>query len=261
MITSLQNPHIKNLTKLQTKARERKKTGLFVLEGQQELSLALQSGYLVQQIFFTNELFDIETIKNHFNKVELIEISQELYAKLAYRKTTEGVLAVAERQEHQLNILKLSKNPFILIAESPEKPGNIGALLRTADAVGVEAVIIANPTTELYNPNTIRSSVGTLFTNQIAEATSEEVISFLKERQINCYTAMLDEQSDNYLTPDYLKASAIVVGTEATGLSTIWHKGTCHKIAIPMYGQIDSMNVSVAAGILLYEVRRQRSKK
>lgn len=258
IISSIHNPLIKQIIKLQTKARERKKTGLFVLEGQRELSLAIQAGYHMQQIFYTSELFDIETLKNDIDTVDVFEIETDLYAKLAYRKTTEGVLVVAKNKEHKLDTLKFSDNPFILIAESPEKPGNIGALLRTADAVGIDAVIIANPTTELYNPNTIRSSVGTIFTNQIAEASSEEVIAFLQKNQINCFTAMLEEESENYLIPDYTKPCAIVVGTEATGLSKIWQDISCKKIAIPMHGQIDSMNVSVSAGILLYEVRRQR---
>lgn len=258
MISSNSNKNIKRLLKLQSKARERKKTGLFVLEGQRELSLAFQAGYHIQQIFYTSELFDIETIKDQIDKAVIFEIESALYAKIAYRKTTEGILAIASSKEHKLDKLTLSENPFILVVESPEKPGNMGALLRTADAVGVDAVIIANPTTELYNPNTIRSSVGTIFTNQIAEASSEEVIAFLEKNKINCFTAMLDKESKNYLTPDYSEACAIVVGTESTGLSEFWQDKSCQKIAIPMHGQIDSMNVSVSAGILLYEVRRQR---
>ena len=158
----------------------------------------------------------------------------------------------------ELNELNIkSENPLILIAEAPEKPGNIGALLRTADAANVDAVIIANPKTDLYNPNIIRSSVGCVFTNQVATGSTEDIISFLKKNNINIYCAAL-QASENYHTKDYTKPTAIVVGTEATGLSNEWLKHSTQNIIIPMQGAIDSMNVSVAAAIVIFEAKRQR---
>ena len=151
-----------------------------------------------------------------------------------------------------------NKNPLILVAEAPEKPGNIGALLRTADATNLDAVIIANPRTDLYNPNIIRSSVGCVFTNQVATGTTEEVISFLKKKGINFYCAAL-QASVNYHTVDYSSPTAIVVGTESTGLSQEWLENSTQNIIIPMEGEIDSMNVSVSAAILIFEAKRQRN--
>ena len=141
--------------------------------------------------------------------------------------------------------------------EAPEKPGNIGALLRTADAANLDAVIIANPRGDLYNPNIIRSSVGCLFTNNIATGTTSEIIAFLKERKINFYCATL-QNSTGYHTQDYTHPTALVVGTEATGLTQEWRDAATQNIIIPMQGAIDSMNVSVAAAILIFEAKRQR---
>ncbi len=150
-----------------------------------------------------------------------------------------------------------SENPLILIAEAPEKPGNIGALLRTADAANVDAFILANPKTDLYNPNIIRSSVGCVFTNTIATGNTEDIITFLKASNINIYSAILQDAA-YYHQQDFTKASAIVVGTEADGLSQAWRDASTQNIIIPMSGKIDSMNVSVAAGILVFEAKRQR---
>ena len=190
-------------------------------------------------------------------QTELIEISREVYQKLAYRDTTEGIIAVAKSKRLQLGDLQLTDNPLILVAESPEKPGNIGALLRTADAAAVDAVIIADPRGDLYNPNIVRSSVGCLFTNTIATGSTDEVISFLKERNINIYCATLQD-STSYHTQNFTTPTALVVGTEATGLSTAWREASTQNIIIPMSGEIDSMNVSVAAAILIFEAKRQR---
>ena len=150
-----------------------------------------------------------------------------------------------------------TKNPLILIAEAPEKPGNIGAILRTADAAKVDAVFIANPKTDLYNPNIIRSSVGCVFTNQIATGSTSEIIDFLKKNNISIYAAAL-QASKPYHQIDFTQSTAIVVGTEATGLSEEWRESSTQNIIIPMSGEIDSMNVSVAAGILIFEAKRQR---
>jgi len=256
-ITSIQNPFIKSLVILQEKAKARKESGTFLIEGNREISLALKGGYEMETILFLPELISETEAKKLSTNAELIEISKEVYQKLAYRGTTEGILAVAKTKSLRLSDLKLSENPLILVTEAPEKPGNIGALLRTADAANLDSVIIANPKSDLYNPNIVRSSVGCLFTNQIATGTTSEIIAFLKERSINIYCATL-QNSTSYHTQDYTTPTALVVGTEATGLTEDWRNAATQNIIIPMQGEIDSMNVSVAAAILIFEAKRQR---
>ncbi|HRM11873.1 MAG TPA: RNA methyltransferase [Flavobacterium sp.] len=256
-ITSIQNPCIKSLVQLQEKAKARKQSGTFLMEGKREISIAVKGGYEMETLLFLPEICSENEARELSKTAELIEINKEVYQKLAYRDTTEGILAVAKTKPMQLSDLKLSKNPLILIAEAPEKPGNIGALLRTADAANLDAVIIANPKSDLYNPNIVRSSVGCLFTNQIATGTTSEIIGFLKERKINFYCATL-QNSTSYHTQDYTTPTALVVGTEATGLTEQWRKEATQNIIIPMQGEIDSMNVSVAAAILIFEAKRQR---
>lgn len=257
-ITSAQNPYIKSLLLLQEKAKARKQTGTFLIEGKREISLAIKGGYSISTLLFYPELITEKEINNLVQSAtNLIEINKDIFEKLAYRKSTEGVIAVADSKSFSLSDLKLNVNPLILIAEAPEKPGNIGAILRTADAANLDAVIIANPNGDLYNPNIIRSSVGCLFTNQIATGTTTEIISFLKDRNISFYCATL-QNSTPYHTQDYTTPSALVVGTEATGLSEEWREAATQNIIIPMQGEIDSMNVSVAAAILIFEAKRQR---
>jgi len=218
-IDSPQNTVIKQLIQLREKSRIRRKEQRFLIEGVQELKLAL---------------------------------------KLAYRTTTEGVVGLTNFKDTDISSLRLkTENPLILVAEAPEKPGNIGAILRTADAANVDAVIIANPKTDLYNPNVIRSSVGGVFTNTVATGSTSEIIKYLQERKINIYGAIL-QSSTSYIEQNYTKPTAIVVGTEHEGLSEEWRKNTTQNIIIPMEGSIDSMNVSVAVGILIFEAKRQR---
>jgi TrmH family RNA methyltransferase len=257
LIASIQNPFIKSLVLLQEKSKARKQSGTFLIEGKREIEIARKGGYEMETILFLPELISENEAKKLSKTAELIEISKEVYQKLAYRDTTEGILAVAKTKSLQLSDLKLSENPLILVAEAPEKPGNIGALLRTADAANLDAVIIANPKSDLYNPNIVRSSVGCLFTNQIATGTTTEIIAFLKERKINIYCATLQD-STFYHTQDYNSPTALVVGTEATGLTQEWRDAATQNIIIPMQGEIDSMNVSVAAAILIFEAKRQR---
>jgi len=262
-ITSLQNNKIKFLTQIKEKSRIRKKEGCFIIEGKREINLALKGEYTITQLYYCSSIISYDDVLSIIsyckNKAEVYEITAEIYQKLAYRTTTEGVLAIAKSKNLGINHLTLSsKSPLILIAEAPEKPGNIGALLRTADAAQLDAVLIANPKTDLYNPNIIRSSVGCIFTNTIATGSTTEIINFLKKHRINIYGAAL-QASVNYHTQDYTKPSAIVVGTEATGLSNDFLLNTTQNIKIPMNGVIDSMNVSVAAGILIFEAKRQRN--
>lgn len=258
-ISSLHNQLIKEVFQLQEKSRTRKNKGLFVIEGFREITLAIKGNYEVVTLFFCPDFFDDSELSQVTNKnTDTIEISKEVYQKLAYRSTTEGVIAIARSKDLDIRTLKLSVNPLLLIAEAPEKPGNLGALFRTADAANVDAVIIANPKTDIYNPNIIRSSVGCVFTRQIATGTTLEIITFLKKNNINIYAAALSS-SVNYTSVNYALPTAIVVGTEATGLSDDWLENSTQNIIIPMEGEIDSLNVSVSAAILIFEAKRQRN--
>lgn len=260
-ITSLQNSFIKNIIKLQEKSRERKKQRLFIIEGLREISLAIQGNYSIETILYSPEIITHNEVEGLNTNAEIIQLSREVYEKLAYRSSTEGIIAIAKSKDLSLgNILLEKENPILVVAESLEKPGNIGALLRTADAANVDAVLIANPKSDIYNPNIIRSSVGSVFTNNIAVGTSEEIIHFLEENKINFYAATL-QNSNAYNEVNYTNSSAIVVGTEATGLTDIWREKATKNINIPMLGQIDSMNVSVSAAIIIFEAKRQRKFK
>jgi TrmH family RNA methyltransferase len=260
-ITSLQNALIRQVVQLKHKNKERDKTGLFVLEGQRELYMALQGGYQINTVLIYPEFFPtgevVQFLEEFGAPAEIIEISREVYQKLAYREKTEGILAVAKARNHTLEALNLPDEPLILVAEAVEKPGNLGALLRTADAAKLDAVIIADPKGDLYNPNTIRSSVGCIFTVPIATASSQEVLDFLKPHRVRIYAATLTEATP-YTQADFKGGCAIAVGTESTGLSLFWVNNADARIVIPMEGQIDSMNVSVSAAILIFEAKRQR---
>ncbi len=271
LLTSTSNGLIKQIVQWQEKPRARKKDGLFVVEGLREINLALKADYQGSMFFYCNEIAQNNSAQSDSFKawdfikslekqgVKTYEVSLSVYKKIAYRNSTEGLIGVFKSKDHRLNGLKLkSKNPLILVAEAPEKPGNIGALLRTADAAGVDAFLLANPLTDLYNPNIIRSSVGGLFTTTIATGTTQEIIDYLKGHNIAIYSAIL-QQAIPYTEADYSKSAAIVVGTEAEGLSETWRSASHAKVKIPMNGAIDSMNVSVSAGILIYEALRQRS--
>lgn len=257
-ISSPQNAFIKTLVTLTEKSRERKKTGFFIIEGAREIALAKKGGYVFKQLLFCADIFKGNPTEVVTANTEIIQISEEVYQKVAYRTTTEGILAVAKVKEHSVSNLKFQReNPLILVAEAPEKPGNIGALLRTADAANLDAVIIANPKTDIYNPNIIRSSVGCIFTNTVVTGATNEIISFLKTQNIQIFSAILQD-SKPYYDCDFTKGTAVVVGTEATGLTEAWRTQSTQNISIPMQGEIDSMNVSVAAGILIFEAKRQR---
>ncbi|MBN8575311.1 MAG: RNA methyltransferase [Cytophagales bacterium] len=257
LITSTHNPKVKSLLALE-KPRERRKQQLFMVEGAKEVRLAMEAGYRIGNIFFCEEILDRKESGDLLQQDKLlIPVSKEVFDKIAIRESTGGILAVAEQKNHRLQDIKLSANPLLLILESVEKPGNLGAILRTADAAGVDAVIICDPQTDFYNPNVIRSSVGCVFTKQIASATSQETIAWLRHHRINIYCTYL-QASKPYHETDFTKPGAIVMGTEATGLSEIWVKNSTANIIIPMQGKIDSMNVSNAAAVVVFEARRQR---
>ena len=258
-ITSLQNPLVKEWITIKEKSRSRKRTGLFLIEGIREINMALKGGYSVNTVLYNPEIISFDELNElNLDPNEFIQVSSEVYNRLAYRESTQGILAVAKGKELSLDQLVIKNTiPLILVAEAPEKPGNIGALLRTADASNLDAFIIANPITDMYNPNIIRSSVGCLFTNNIATGTTSEIIEFLKEKNINIFCAALQKSVD-YHKQDYTNSTAIVVGTESTGLTNEWLNNSDQNIMIPMQGEIDSLNVSVAAGIVIFEAKRQR---
>lgn len=261
-ISSLQNPTVKRLLRLQEKSRNRRKEELFLVEGIRETELAKVGGYAVETVYNRPDLFATkQLISLGFPEERIVEITREVYQKIAYRGGTEGILTLFKSKAHHLeNIRFQTKNPLVLVAEAPEKPGNIGALLRTADAANLDAVLIANPKTDLYNPNIIRSSVGCVFTNQVGLGSTSEIITFLKTAGFQIYSAAL-QNAKPYTQQNYTGATAIVVGTEADGLQSKWLKNCTEIIKIPMQGKIDSMNVSVAAGILIFEAKRQRELK
>ncbi len=259
-ITSTQNPKVKSLLALE-KPRERRKQQLFIIEGKKEIGLALEAGYRIGNLFFCDEIVtQAELQELQLEDKLLIPVSKDVFDKIAIRESTGGLLAVAEQKTHRLEDIKLKSNPLILILEGVEKPGNLGAVLRTADAANVDAIIICDPQTDFYNPNVIRSSVGCVFTKQIAAASSEETIDWLKKNNISIFCTYL-KASKSYHQTDFTKASAIVMGTEATGLSDIWVKNSFANIIIPMLGKIDSMNVSNATAVVVYEAMRQRDFK
>lgn len=256
-ITSTQNPKIKNVLSLE-KPRERRQTGFFVVEGRKEIALAVEAGYNIESVFFCEELISPDDLRKFaFDESVLIPVAHEVFDKIAIRENSGGLLAVARQKTHRLDSIRLSDNPLVLVLESVEKPGNLGAILRTADAAGVDAVIICDLKTDFYNPNVIRSSVGCLFTNQVASATSEETMLWLSKNRIVSYSTYL-KASRPYHTVDFTKPCAIVMGTEATGLSDVWTTEDQNPIVIPMQGRVDSMNVSTAAAVIIFEARRQR---
>ena len=270
-ITSVQNPKIKNLKRLE-KASERREQNLFLIEGLRETVLAQRAGYEIESLFVCEEIlkrdgeYSLEELLTIDHRPSTIAISEEIYRTLTYRDSTEGILATAKPKKHSLQELQSVFTPspseragerLILVIEAVEKPGNLGAMLRTCDAAGVDAVIICDAKTDLYNPNVIRSSIGTVFTNQVAVCETSEAIEFLKNNNITTYAAELGAEKF-YYEQNFKSATAIVVGTEATGLSQEWMSAANERIKIPMLGEIDSLNVSVSAAILLFEAVRQR---
>ena len=258
-ITSAQNPKIKRLLQLQQKSSERRKARLFVVEGIREVERCLEKGYEIDTIFYLNKPMaeNVSEIIEKNKGIKLFEVSPTIYEKIAYRGSTEGVIAEVKTKDKTLNDLNLSENPLVVVLESVEKPGNLGAILRSADAAGADALIVCDPLTDLYNPNLIRNSTGAIFSVPCVACTSEECIKFLKENNIQILTAQLQD-SELYYDTDMKRGTAIVMGTEATGLTDIWRKAADAHIRIPMLGITDSLNVSVSAAILLYEAVRQR---
>ncbi len=259
-ITSAQNPKIKDLLALQEKSKERKRKGLFVVEGRRELLHCIEAGYEPYTIFTCPDILSEKDFSEIAERCDcnFIEVPRHLYDKVAYRGGTEGVMAELRCREMSLESLKLKKSPLVIVLEAVEKPGNLGAIFRSADAAGADAVIVCDPLTDMYNPNLIRSSIGAIFTVPAAVASSEETIKWLKGNGIKIFTAQLQD-SEWYYDTDMSGGTAIIMGTEATGLTETWRKAADAHIKIPMLGRLDSLNVSVSAAILLFEAVRQRN--
>lgn len=281
IITSLQNPKVREVILLSRKAGERAEKGLFVVEGVREVRACLEFGFRMESVFhcpaiLSHERFS-EAIPCRKGGVKVFEVTEEVYARMAYRAGTEGVIAVAGARERTLAEVAAKmfpdntecdasdstdgsapdRQPLVMVAEKVEKPGNIGAILRTADACGASAVLLCDCPTDIYNPNLIRASLGGVFTQNIAVCTSAEAIDFLKKNNIVIYTAQLQDSVPYYET-DMKRPCAIVMGSEADGLTRMWREASDQRIMIPMLGALDSLNVSVSAAVLCYEALRQR---
>jgi len=255
IISSEQNIRIKNLVKLQEKSRERKKQGLFIIDGLREIQEALKGGVVIEEIFICPEIIG-EELKD-FSDIKTSYVSETVYKKISYKEKPAGVLAMARPRTLELETLKLKNNPLIVILEAVEKPGNLGAIVRSAYAAGVDAVIINDEQTDIYNPNVVRASEGLIFRLPVIVADRESTIKFTKKNKIKVFAAALIG-AKNYVEANYQEASAILLGTEATGLSKEWLKEADEIIKIPMKPGIDSLNVSVSAAILIFEAWKQR---
>lgn len=255
LIESFQNDKIKNVTRLLTDNRFRKKSGLFTVEGQQENERAIRYAYEPTEYFICESIFngDIpQAGKIHY-------VSDKVYEKIAYRGTSEGIIGVYETKELPISSLMPAEQSTVIVVEGIEKPGNLGAILRSCEAFGIDALIITDGKTDFYNPNVIRSSVGCLFGMKVFQAGNAEVLEFLQNNGFNLYTTLMDETAEDICTRDFRKRSAVLFGTEHSGLSDFWI-GKGKNTLIPMSGSIDSLNLSNAVAITCYEALRQKKQ-
>lgn len=262
LLTSSQNPRVKEALKLNNR-RERDRSGLFLIEGFRELKRAIDGGVTIESLFICPELFlgSNEQALIDQSRVRPWRCSVSVFEKLSYRDRPDGLVAVAVQMKSSLEMLSkkivAKKTPLIVVAEAIEKPGNLGTILRSADAAGADGVIVCDRCTDIYNPNVVRASVGTLFTLPVIEASTDEVFSWLKEHQIRIAAATPSAQ-DVFTEIDLSGPIAIAVGTEQLGLSDRWMRAADAQVRIPMHGVADSLNVATATTLLLYEVVRQR---
>lgn len=261
VITSLQNPLVKKVSLLIDKPRARREMNLIVIEGIREISLACKAGLQVTELLICEDIYESAKADNLELKTieakKITRISKYVFEKIAYRSGSGGVIALAIPKIFSLENLVLNLNPLLLVLETVEKPGNLGAILRTADAAGVDAVIICDPQTDIYNPNTIRSSLGCLFTRQVVVAGTTETIEWMKKNGIKTFGTALSA-ANFYHHADFTQPAAIIMGSEALGLSSCWLANADHLVKIPMLGKVDSMNVSASAAIVVFEALRQR---
>ena len=259
-ITSLQNPRIKQVVLLQQKSKERIKQNLIVIEGCREIRWAIEAGFKANSVFYCHELLNNESgeVLDLLKPDIQTEVSREVFGKIAYREGSDGLVLLATPIINTLNELILSDNSLIIVLEAIEKPGNLGAILRMADAAKVDAILICDQLTDIYNPNVIRSSIGCVFTKQVVTCSTEEAITWLKMKKIRSFAAALTAKQ-YYHQVDLTVPAAIVMGTEADGLTDKWLNSVDEGIIIPMLGKHDSLNVAMATAIITFEALRQRS--
>jgi len=257
-ISSTSNPLIKRILLLQEKSKLRKEENIFIIDGWKETQMAIANGFEVETILCQQSMFNSSLFIDIKSTVDFIEISEEVFDKISYRGNTSKVVAIAKQKHLDINEIKQQENPIFLVLDGVEKPGNLGAILRIADAANITAVICCDTKTDIYNPNVIRSSVGCLFTQQIVVCSKEDCLYYLQQNHVDVYTTSL-KAAKNYLASDYKKASAFVFGTEATGVDAFWETHSTQNIIIPMRGQNDSLNVSNSVAIVLFEALRQRN--
>ena len=260
-ITSRQNPRVKAAALLRNR-RERQRSGRFIIDGAREIIRALESGASPIEAFFCDELVQTDEARTALAAVEATDaerfhVSQDVYAKLSFGERDDGVVVVANRLERPLAHLKLPARAIVAVLEAIEKPGNLGAILRSADAAGVDAVISADGRTDLFNPNTIRASLGTVFRSNVCSATAAETIDWLRAHKLKIIAARPDAEK-LYTEVNLKEGAAIVLGSEAQGLSDAWRAAEITPVRLPMHGIADSLNVSTTAAVLFYEALRQR---
>lgn len=255
-IISLQNPKVKYIVKLREDKRQRQRDGVILVEGCDELTLALEAGLKPQSLLTAPELasrsIDIP------NAVDLTTVSRGVFEKMSYRENPDGWLGIFPTPKTSLDDLKLSASPLVIVAESVEKPGNLGAILRTADAAGVDAVIVCDPRVDLWNPNVIRASRGAVFAVPTVEAESLNAMAWLRSRKMRVLAAT-PSAAVSYTDVNLSGPIAIAVGTEDEGLTDFWMQNADIKVKIPMLGRVNSLNVSIATALITYESVRQRN--
>jgi TrmH family RNA methyltransferase len=261
-LTSVSNPRVKNLVGLRRR-RQRDQLGLMLVEGYEELGLALSAGVVPTTLYVCPELIKGGSDQDTVAEVaglgsEIVEVSARVFEKVAYRESPDGWLAVVPTVPTDLAALRVGANPLTLVCESVEKPGNLGAMLRTADAVGVAAVVAARPITDWGNPNIVRASKGTVFSVPVAAADTPDVLTWARQRSMSVVAATPD--TDTLFTDlDLTGPIAIAVGSEKYGLSTEFLAAADARVRIPMFGRVNSLNVATSAAIILYEALRQRT--
>ena len=260
-IESIHNPRLKEVAALAAKSSLRRDRSLCVVEGRREISNAVACGFVIEQLFFCPDIIPEDDVQQLIDAAaQTFSLSAAAYGKIAYREGTEGVVAVLRTAPRTLESLAVADDALIIVLESVEKPGNLGAILRSADASGAAAVIVCDPLTDLYNPNVIRASIGAVFTTAVVACSSKEAAGWLQGKGFQIVTAQLQD-SEVYYDVDFTRATAIVFGTESTGLTGFWRNISDAKIRIPMLGQMDSLNVATSVAILSYEAVRQKNIK
>ena len=261
-ITSVKNEGIKKVLELRDR-RGRDATGLTLIDGMREISAAIQANSVIEKIYLCPELLEAEALDalvryGRERNVEILETTDVVFAKMAFGDRHEGVIVVAKPEVQTFAGLRLGKNPLLVVVEQVEKPGNLGAILRTCDAAGVDAVLVCDAKTDIYNPNVIRSSLGAVFTVKVATGSNSEAQQFLKANKIKI-VGTFPQDAEPYAHFDFKGPSAVVLGSEQAGLSKFWQEHSDVKIQIPMRGQVNSLNVSATAAIVIYEAVRQRN--